>query len=148
MTRSSKESGYTIFEIIIVLVVMGIIGAVVGIRLSDYNTDITLDRAARQLISDVRYAQEMAMSGNRGVNFNISGNTYNLTWSDGSVVMSTFNRGNTEGDMGELGVTLSGSSFSFTRDGLPSSGISLSVSNGSDTRTITVNATTGYSQLN
>ncbi|MBN2103841.1 GspH/FimT family pseudopilin [bacterium] len=148
MATYVKNNGFTIVEIVLFLIITGVIGAIIGVRAVNYNKLIDLDRAARQVLSDVRYAQEMAMSSNRGVTFNISGNGYFLTWDDGSALASTFHGRSVQEDLSDARVTFAGSDFSFTSNGLPDSPVSLTVSNSAGSKSIRVNATTGFSRMN
>ncbi|MBN1781609.1 prepilin-type N-terminal cleavage/methylation domain-containing protein [bacterium] len=143
------NKGYTLIELIVIIIVTGIFGGMVGLYFSRMDNTTQMARAAHQVLSDVRYAQEMAMSANRGVDFQITGNSYSILWTlDGTAVQSTFDGSVVEKDIGdELGAYLSGSSFSFTADGLPDRAITLSVTRNDDAYNIVVIAETGYSYI-
>lgn len=146
--KTVKQTGFTVIEIVVFILIVGIVGGVVGIQIGNYNANMALDRAARQVLSDVRYAQEMAMSTNRGVDFNLRTEGYTLTWDDGSALQSTFGKGSVEVNLSDLNASISGSDISFDRQGLPGGNVTLTVSNSAGSRTITVNGNTGYSSLN
>jgi type II secretory pathway pseudopilin PulG len=146
--KTGNQTGFTVIEIVVFILIVGIVGGIVGIQIGNYNANMALDRAARQVLSDVRYAQEMAMSTNRGVDFNVRTNGYTLTWDDGSALQSTFGKGSVEVNLSELNATISGTDVSFDREGLPGGSVTLTVSNSAGSRTITVNGNTGYSALN
>lgn len=70
------SKGFTLIEIISVLVILGILGAVTASRVMDNSAESI---AARDVIkSHIRYAQVMAMKSNKicGINFNTS--TYSI----------------------------------------------------------------------
>jgi type II secretory pathway pseudopilin PulG len=146
--KTGNQTGFTVIEIVVFILIVGIVGGIVGIQIGNYNANMALDRAARQVLSDVRYAQEMAMSTNRGVDFNVRTDGYTLTWDDGSALQSTFGKGSVEVNLSELNATISGTDVSFDREGLPGGSVTLTVSNSAGSRTITVNGNTGYSALN
>lgn len=141
--------GYTVIELVVIIVVMGILAGVVGLYFSKVDESTQMARAVHQVLADVRYAQKMAMSANRGVDFDISGNSYSINWSsDGTGVESTFTGATIEKDIGEeLGAYLSGGSFSFTADGLPDQSITLTVTCRGESRNVVVISETGYSYI-
>ena len=145
--KKQQYWGYTIFELIIFMVVMGILATVIGINIVNYNDTVKLDRAGRMVLADVRYAQEMAMSSNRGVDFNVGTTGYSLTWDDGTILQSTFGKGSVEVDLADLDASISGSDISFNHIGLPNGTVTLTVTNRSGSKSIRINGTTGYSEL-
>ena len=61
--HTATTSGFTLIELIIVIVIMGILAAGVTHVISG-QTAMTLDAQARALASDVRYTQNLAMTKN------------------------------------------------------------------------------------
>jgi len=130
--RARIEKGFTLVEIIIVLVVGGILAAAVGFTISNINEGSRISVAANNALSDLRYAQQIAMSERKDVDFTV--NTGASTWAatytaTGSYLKSsqdrsanmlvTLNTGNYSG------VTMSGGysgSITFDSDGIPYQG--------------------------
>ncbi len=58
----SKQKGFTLTEVIIVLVIIGIISVFAVPRLYDHYHNIKVMAAAKQIMADIRYAQSIAMN--------------------------------------------------------------------------------------
>jgi prepilin-type N-terminal cleavage/methylation domain-containing protein len=58
--RKGKE-GWTLIELVLVLVVVGILSTVVGLSLQSYGS-IKLNNAVDKVVGDLRYAQQLAIS--------------------------------------------------------------------------------------
>lgn len=67
-----RERGFTLIEVVLVLVILLVIAAVAALNLSGFAT-IKVNGAARRLASDIRFAQQMATSQQvrHGVAFNL-----------------------------------------------------------------------------
>lgn len=61
--RRHGNNGFTLIELVIILIVLGIIAAVAIPRLAD-TTSLKASATARKLRSDIAYAQELAMTRN------------------------------------------------------------------------------------
>lgn len=72
----SPEAGFTLLELITILVVVALLLSISTRMISNFQSPIV----SKKLVSDIRYAQQLAMtSGQRcGVAFDISGNSYTL----------------------------------------------------------------------
>jgi len=133
-----NPSGFTLIEVIVVMVIIGILAATVLPRIDFGSTSSTASvaGAAYMIASDIRYAQEWAMANrtSKSITFNGS-STY------------TFNPVSTGIDpSGRLqGATVSSGTFTFNSLGEPTAGggSSVTVSAGGVTRTITVTLYTG-----
>lgn len=81
---SGRQKGFTLVEIIVVVVVIAIIGGTVMVSTESVNENTRLTNAGYRALSDVRYAQELAMTHNRTVNFIAStgSNGYDVKWAD------------------------------------------------------------------
>ncbi len=77
---NEHNEGFTMIELIMAIVISGIVTAV-ALPKFDNISNIDVHNAARQVKSDIRYAQELAMSNYRKttINFTSGGNTYNIT---------------------------------------------------------------------
>ncbi|GAX61085.1 type II secretory system protein [Candidatus Scalindua japonica] len=75
-----RSEGFSTFELVMVIAIAGIMAAVALPRLGAINT-IDLDSVARQVKSDIRHTQEMAMSKYREttITFTSNGSTYTIT---------------------------------------------------------------------
>jgi prepilin-type N-terminal cleavage/methylation domain-containing protein len=82
------KQGYTLVELLIVIVIIGILFSVGYVNFQDYSRQQTLLAAVRSVVVDLHTAQEFAISGNKpttcvtlldGYKFNVtSGTTYEL----------------------------------------------------------------------
>ena len=61
--RFSKESGFTIFELLVVIFIIGLLSSGVLLSYRKSKRLYALNQSAHQLISDLRKAQNMALSG-------------------------------------------------------------------------------------
>ncbi|MCK5145890.1 prepilin-type N-terminal cleavage/methylation domain-containing protein [bacterium] len=92
MSNSSKkrifkwkgESGFTLLELITVMVIVGIVTGVVSVSVDSVNEDMRLSNAANRALADIRHAQEMAMTHRRQVDvYVVAGqNQYYAKWND------------------------------------------------------------------
>lgn len=83
-----NSRGFTFVELVIVIVIIGILSYVTYVKLGDSTTTIKIEAAARKMVSDIRYAQELAMTIGEETRFyvDVQNNRYYLKWSDGTYV--------------------------------------------------------------
>jgi MSHA pilin protein MshC len=76
---NGHNEGFSLIELIMVIVITGIMAAIAIPKLSNNNID--LYSVARQVKSDIRYTQELAMSNYRQttINFTINNKIYTIT---------------------------------------------------------------------
>ena len=55
----NNENGFTLIEIIMVIIILGILSGVVGVVVTDTVSSAKITNAVSQVLSDVRYAQEI-----------------------------------------------------------------------------------------
>ncbi len=73
------KSGFTIIEIIMVIVILSILAVVIVTRSGSYYP-AKLNGAGEKLLSDIRYAKRLAMTNHRiyGILFDVPGNSYTV----------------------------------------------------------------------
>jgi prepilin-type N-terminal cleavage/methylation domain-containing protein len=139
-----NPSGFTLIEVIAVIIIIGILAAVLLPRL-DFGTTsskASVDGAAYMIASDIRYTQECAMANrvSKGISFAIGQNSYTFP----ATAPST--SGLDPSGRLPSGVT-TGTTITFTFNSLGepilNGGGSVTVSGGGVTRTITVTQYTG-----
>jgi type II secretory pathway pseudopilin PulG len=55
-----KDSGFTLIEIVLILIVISVLAAVVTPKFAEFYSGIKLSSAAKKLVNDIRYAQNLA----------------------------------------------------------------------------------------
>jgi prepilin-type N-terminal cleavage/methylation domain-containing protein len=80
MEVTKNNRGFTLVELIIVIVILAIVGIFVGIR----SPSIDLPNQTLQVINDIRYAQSLAISSNLRHRFYFASNTYSIASYDQS----------------------------------------------------------------
>ncbi len=88
---NSNEKGFSLVELIVVIVIAGIITAVAIPKLNNVS-DVDIYATARQVKSDIRFAQQLAMGRfmSTDIVFTPNADTYTITRGDPPV--ETFNR--------------------------------------------------------
>ncbi|MGZ6347778.1 MAG: pilus assembly FimT family protein [Anaerolineales bacterium] len=137
-----NPSGFTLIELIVVMVVIGILTAIVLPRIDFGATSsrASVDGAAYMIASDIRYAQEWAMANrvSKSIQFSTAPPANKYTFSPVSAGMDP---------SGQLSGATLGTNVTFTFNSLgeptAGGGSSVTVSAGGITRTITVLQYTG-----
>ncbi len=155
-----NNSGFTLFEIVAVLIVMGIITAFAVGRVADNKPELIAQKEVLKV--HLRYAQSRAMNSNDNYGIESNGNTYWL------FRVSSANRVNFPGeqsdhiDLSALGLSLSmtdGNIVCFNSKGVPYTDFdtdnagnlqtedrTLTLSSGSDSESIIITKNTGFIQ--
>jgi prepilin-type N-terminal cleavage/methylation domain-containing protein len=158
----NREWGFTLIELIVVIVILLILSAVIAPKITNVITGTRINTAARKIASDIRYAQSLAISAQTtyGVIFNPNPtNTYSLYQNtSATIITNPFSGGlyTVQLNTGEYdGITIWGSGSSevkFDSLGSPTlgGGSSVIISNNgaAPTRAITVAANTGKVSIN
>lgn len=155
-----SRQGFTLIELIFVVLVIGIIGVMVLPTWT--STSFNLEHEARRVLDDVRYAQALSItSGQRYRWVKVSSTTYQLTNEAGTAVLLPSGSNQlilTSGvTIGTL-TNLPNSLIAFNSQGIPytdssypgtalSSAASIPITAGSQTRTIQISPQTGYGIL-
>ena len=151
------SSGFTLPELVATLVIIGIMAAVVVPRFAN-RADFDAFGVTEQTRAALRFAQKSAIAKRRQVCVTIASDSLDLTFAttfvDGcSGFTCAANPANclTNPATGEgytlpakSGISVTAASFNFNALGQPSAVQNLSVSGGSNTQPITVEAETGY----
>jgi len=76
-----KNQGFTLLELMVVLFIMMLGFSVIGINLSSGNNATAQQRAARDIVSALRFARGTALMSHReaAVTFNLNDNSYTVT---------------------------------------------------------------------
>ncbi len=135
------QSGMTLIEVIVVMAIIGILAATIVPRF-DFTTSsrASVDGAAYMVASDIRYAQEFAMANrvSKSISFSTAPPANKYTFSPVSTGMDP---------SGQLSGATIGTTIQFTFNSLGepilNGGLSVTVSDGVNTRTITVLQYTG-----
>jgi Tfp pilus assembly protein FimT len=77
-----RQKGFTLVEIGIIIVLLGIIGIIVGTQFSEKSVNVT--QQSKRLAADLRYMQNLAMTRNVRTRVNFSSSQYTLTELDGT----------------------------------------------------------------
>ena len=151
-----SSSGFTLTELVMVIVILGILSVVALPRLLNRQT-FEARQFYDEAMSVVRYGQKAAIAQHRNVYVNVSASTICLTYAadaacaDATAANHVLNPADQQWfklvPKAESGVTFSSTSasFYFAPLGSPSAGqVDIGVTGDSMTRTITVAAETGY----
>jgi len=141
--RIAHRSGFTLIEVILVLLVLGVLAAVVIPRVGNLGDDVRAE--AERLRANLRYAQSLAMTGNTADwSVLISPQSYQLQ-RNGQPAPVNWPGGNAPLRVLAGGVTITGGAgvLAFDHLGAPPATVSIVLSDGARTATVTVLGFTG-----
>ena len=150
-SNSTRRAGFTLMEMCVMLVIIGIVGAMVLAMAG--NQGLGPEAAARMLAADLRYAQTHAVTYRQSVKvvFDDANSAYSILDSSDQLLINPVNKkdyrvvldaGN--GFAGLVTVNdFTDSTLTFSATGVPDAGGSVQMAVGSETRTVTVRDVTG-----
>ena len=146
--HSPKQHGFTLIELVMVLVIVGVLAALAAPRLS--LTDSSVHAQAAQVASDIRHVQMLAMTQGRTLTLQTLGGSYRCTDSGGIVISDPATRQPFNLTFAN-GVSVTAGSVSFDSLGRPVSGgtlrataVNFTVSGGAQSAAISVSPVTGF----
>jgi len=152
-----NNSGFTLIEVIAIVIVMSIVTAFAVGRVADNKPELMAQTQVLKI--HLRYAQSRAMNSNDnyGIQSDANGDTYSLFRYDSGVVIVNFpGEGANHIDLSALGLSMDADIIvSFDSRGIPHTDNSgtlqmgdrtLTLSSGSDSESITITQNTGFIQ--
>jgi prepilin-type N-terminal cleavage/methylation domain-containing protein len=144
MNKKGIPTGFSLVEIIVVILLISIVMAVAFPMWQKYRANTDLKSAAREVMADLSNAKQQAVAENLDVyrlTFNVAGNSYALTRADTGVTIWTKSLASYGNSIVIGSVNFSGSTVSLHKRGTVSNG-NLVLRNGlGSTAKITVNIT-------
>jgi len=144
MNKKGIPTGFSLVEIIVVILLISIVMAVAVPMWQKYKANTDLKSAAREVMADLSNAKQQAVAENLDVyrlTFNVAGNSYALTRTDTGVTIWTKSLASYGNGIVIGSINFSGSTISLHKRGTVSNG-NLVLRNGlGSTAKITVNIT-------
>ena len=151
--KRTNKSGFTLIEVVTVLILLGILSAVVMVRATGPSSELVA--RTEILKSHLRYAQMKDMTSNDVWGISAAGNSYWL-FTNGNTTQSRQLPGedNLNVDLSGYGLSVSGFTYSFDKWGSPCSdagatarltvAVSINISDGTESRSINITPYTGF----
>ncbi len=143
--QNGRQHGFTLVELILVILILGIISINVGSRF--FTTSSFADRkVADELVEAIRYAQHLAMSRGGGIRIVTTSTSYTVEQTDGSAIANPDRSGSYSVTI-PASSSLTATTISFNGLGQPTpiAGDTIAVSSGTPF-TITIEGETGYAR--
>jgi len=151
--KRTNKSGFTLIEVVVVLILLGIVSTFVAVRATNYHSEL----AARTEIlkSHLRYAQMKSISSNAVWGIHSAGSKYWLfTDGDTNQKRQLLGEDDLEVDLSDYGLSVSGFTYSFETWGSPctdagasvrlTATASITVSEGGGSKSINITPYTGF----
>lgn len=148
-SQFSKCGGFTLIELTIVILIMGIMTATVAPKYIDSTARFRGKSAAKRIQADLMYARQVAMNQgvSQEVNFSLPSNTYSMPTvpdPNGSATSYSVDLSSTAYPATIVAVDLGGTSIViFDRHGQPDAGGYVTVESGSHQYSVNLNQVTG-----
>ena len=148
----ANRSGLTLVELVTVLAITAVLGAMVVPRYGNAISRYRVDAAARRVAADLAFAQSRAraLSTSRSVTFNVNAGTYLLNSESGFNGASTYAVDlTTDPYYVSIGTANFGGTgtITFNGFGFPASAGTIQISSGSASRIVSVDANSGAATL-
>ena len=157
-----NQNGFTLLEVIVVIVILGILSYVAVGKFSSSHNKIQYEAIIKKIASDVRYARGLALTEGMGsrVYIDQANNKYYLKWADGSYIQNPLGGGNFIVQLGKgdfsatqiTGTSFSGGRLDFGTSGSPkNAGNSfsgeLNLISVNDMKKVVITANTGFIRI-
>gem|GEM_PF-1524487 len=148
MNLSRGEGGYTLVELVVVLILLGVLTAAAAPNLNAAAEGMRLDTAARQLAFDIRAMRQYAIANNTSAQINLRASYYQLIYRKDGWETGRETRSFPPGVTFPLGAYET-VTISFGNDGVPIAGAAtyLLQSSGGKLISLTVTPVTGRVQV-
>jgi len=140
-TFGAAISGYTLLEIVVVLVVVGILAAVIAPRFID-TSGFTGQTTADELLAAARYAEVLAQNQNVATSLEVTSTSFSVKQNGAPVANPTLQSASFVVPL-PAGVTITPQTITFTRPGVPNTTATFNVASAGPTVQIFVTGT-GY----
>lgn len=146
--RMHTQAGFTLIELVMVMVIIGILAAMAAPRMS--LTDSSVHAQAAQIARDIRHVQMLAMTQGGTLTFTSLSSSYNCTNSSSAIITDPATQQPLNFTLSN-DVTLTAASVSFDSLGRPvsagsllSAAVNITVSGIGQSATVSVSPVTGF----
>lgn len=105
--RSGHEDGFTLVELVVIILLLGILAFIAVPRFLDKGA-VDVNLAAQQLANDIRYTQSLAMTSGQGNRIMLMAASYQITTSAGVPVTHPVTGSTAAIPLGNVSLTLGG----------------------------------------
>lgn len=151
-----RAAGFTLFELVVVLSIVGILAVFVVPRVSTTTSSITLGALTSRVAANIRYAQNLAMSNGQRYRVNFTANTYQITDMAGAPIVQPLTSSTAAISVAPASFSgynppLTGDYVAFDTRGVPyisaatalAATATITLTSGTDTNTVTIAPETG-----
>ena len=154
-----RVAGFTLFELVLVLAIVGILAVFAIPRVSTTTTAVTLSAVNARVAANIRYAQNLAMSRGQRYRINFTANTYQITDMGGAPIVQPLTSSTAAISIAPVTFSgynppLTGNYVAFDTKGVPyvsatvplAGTATITITSGSDTGSVAVAPETGRVQ--